>query len=82
MRARHTVLKVGAAVRLHGYMPARVIVTVRRTGIGPHGYRPGQRVRVYARDAVPRDLIRVKRGSHGRLCWPSYFRMETGSVPA
>lgn len=95
-RARHIECKVGAAVRLHGYMPARVTmievehtapnydrgivyaycrVTVRRAGIGPHGYRPGEYVRVLACDAVPRDLIRVQRGS-GRLYW-STFKVYT-----
>ena len=91
-RARHVECKPGAAVRLHGYMPARVVtiereyngphwdtatlyahcrVTVRSAGIGPHGYRPGELVRVRAGDAVPRDLIRVRRGS-GRLYWPTF----------
>lgn len=93
-RVRHTVCKVGAAVRLHGYAPARVVaLEYERTGpdysrgvwyaecvitargpdwragrIGPHGYRPGERVTVRAGEAVPRDTIRVARGS-GRLTW-------------
>lgn len=90
-RTRHTVCKAGAAVRLHGYAPARVlflehertgpdysagtwlahcVITARRE-IGPHGYRPGERVTVRACEAVPRDVIRVARGS-GRLWWPAF----------
>lgn len=97
-RVRHTVCKAGAAVRLHGYAPARVerveidasfpasaarpvtlahcVITARGPDwsagrIGPHGYRPGERVTVRACEAVPRDLIRVARGS-GRLWWPGF----------
>ena len=84
---KHYICKPGAAVRLHGYMPARVVavrredwtgrivadcvVTVRRAGIGPHGYRPGDEVTVLGSHAVPRDCIRVERGS-GRLMWPVF----------
>lgn len=95
---RHTVCKTGAAVRLHGYAPARVerveidarfpasaarpdvlahcVITARGPDwsagrIGPHGYRPGERVTVHACEAVPRDVIRVARGS-GRLWWPGF----------
>lgn len=101
-RARHTVCKAGAAVRIHGYAPARVlfleyerrapdyshgtwyahcVITARgpdwKAGlIGPHGYRPGDRVTVRACNAVPRDLVRVARGS-GRLWWPN-FGVESG----
>lgn len=90
MRKHHTVCKVGAAVRLHGYAPARVlhlensagtrlahcVITARGTDwkagrIGPHGYRPGERVTVRACRAVPRDVIRTARGS-GRLWWPAF----------
>lgn len=84
-KTRHMVCKPGAAVRLHGYMPARVlelcrlddcgtvyakcVVTVKRAGIGPHGYKPGEVVTVRVGEAVPRDCIRVARGSGGRLTW-------------
>lgn len=84
--AKHYALKRGAAVRLHLYMPARVlsvrvdpdapgayarvvadcVVTLRRNGgagIGPHGYRHGERVTVLANCAIPRDCIRTRRGS-------------------
>lgn len=86
MKRKHYTCKPGAAVRLHGYMPAKVmgierdedgvvwarcIVTVRRSGIGPHGYGPGQMVWVRSSQAVPRDCIRVARGS-GRLYWPVF----------
>lgn len=96
-RRRHTVCERGAAVRLHGYAPARVlyleherrgpdyssgtwmahcVITARGPDwsagrIGPHGYRPGEAVTVRACEAVPRDLIRVARGS-GRLWWPPF----------
>lgn len=49
---------------------AHCIVTARHR-VGPHGYRPGDAVTVHACYAVPRDLIRVKRGS-GRLYWPRF----------
>lgn len=95
---KHTICKPGAAVRLHGYAPARVdsievdarfpaseerpdvlahcTITARgadwRAGnIGPHGYKPGERVTVRASHAVPRDLVRVERGS-GCLRWPAF----------
>lgn len=97
-RARHDVCKPGAAVRLHGYAPARVeyletvytgphydrgtvyahcIVTGRGPNrsagrIGPHGYRPGERVTVRACEAVPRDIIRVSRQHTGALTWPAF----------
>lgn len=97
-RRRHTACKAGAAVRLHGYAPARVlflecehvgpdysrgtwyaecVITGRgpdwKAGnIGPHGYRPGERVRVLAFHAVPRDIIRISRQSPGRLVWPPF----------
>lgn len=91
-RNKHTVCKAGAAVRIHGYAPARVlrleqvrdgtwlahcIITARRK-IGPHGYRPGERVTVPASDAVPRDIIRISRTFTGRLIW-SAFNVEGGS---
>ena len=81
----HTVCKQGAAVRLHGYAPARVEriereesgrvvahcrITARHKR-GPHGYTLGERVRVSASEAVPRDCIRTMRGS-GRLVWPAF----------
>ena len=95
---KHTTCKPGAAVRLHGYAPARVdsievdtsfpasaerpdvlahcTITARSPdwkagNIGPHGYRTGERVTVRAVEAVPRDLVRVARGS-GRLWWPAF----------
>lgn len=99
-RARHTVCKVGAAVRLHGYAPARVLylervhvgpdyshgvwyaecaITARGPNwhagrVGPHGYRPGERVTVRATQAVPRDIIRTKGG--GALWWPHGFEVQ------
>ena len=91
---KHLTCKAGAAVRLHLYMPARVvrvwrdalfdclradcIVTVRRAGVGPHGYRPGEHVTVRASEAVPRDCIRVMRGTSGRLA-ASHFDCEVQS---
>lgn len=91
-RARHTACKPGAAVRLHGYAPARVVslehertgpdwsdgtwyadcIITARDKRGPHGYRPGERVRVLASAAVPRDIIRRSRQSPGRLWWPTF----------
>lgn len=97
-RRRHTVCKRGAAVRLHGYAPARVlyierehtapnydhsiawaecVITARGPGwkagrIGPHGYRPGETVRVRACEAIPRDLIRTRRDGSGHLYWPAF----------
>lgn len=95
---KHTICRPGAAVRLHGYAPARVdsvevdarfpaseerpdvlahcTITARGAdwkagNIGPHGYKPGERVTVRVHDAVPRDLVRVERGS-GRLRWPAF----------
>ena len=102
MTRRHTVCKAGAAVRLHGYAPARVlyleherrgpdysrgtwvahcVITARGPDwtagrIGPHGYRPGERVTVRACEAVPRDLVRVKPGSGGALWWPHGFEIS------
>lgn len=88
MKHSHVTCKPGAAVRLHGYMPARVeslemckdwtlpvamancVITARRE-YGPHGYKPGERVTVYAYQAVPRDLVRTARGS-GRLYWSGF----------
>lgn len=89
-RKRHTVCKPGAAVRLHGYMAARVLVVwdhewlgcrvadciiTARKSIGPHGYSPGQLVTVRVSEAVPRDCIYISRQSFGRLAWRS-FRVE------
>lgn len=85
-RARHTVCKPGAAVRIHGYAPARVLrleqvhggpwlahcIITAREKIGPHGYQPGERVTVPANDAIPRDIIRISRQSPGRLIWPAF----------
>lgn len=106
-RARHTVCKAGAAVRLHGYAPARVerveidarfpasaarpvilahcVITARGPDwsagrIGPHGYRPGERVTVRACEAVPRDIVRVKPGSGGALWWPHGFAVVPCAV--
>ena len=102
-RRKHTECAKGAAVRLHGYAPARVlflecehvgpdysrgtwyaecVITGRgpdwKAGnIGPHGYRTGERVRVLAFHAVPRDIIRISRQSPGRLVWPQ-FNVRTG----
>ena len=95
-RRRHTACKVGAAVRLRGYAPARVVALEHeRSGpsyargvwfadciitgrgpdwkagrIGPHGYRTGERVRIAAYQAIPRDIIRTKSG--GALWWPGF----------
>lgn len=97
-RVRHTVCKPGAAVRIHGYAPARVVrleyermgpdysrgrwwahcIITARGKIGPHGYRPGERVTVPASDAIPRDIIRISRQSPGRLVWPA-FTIEEGT---
>ena len=102
-RVRHTVCKAGAAVRLHGYAPARVerveidarfsppftwahcVITARGPDwsagrIGPHGYRPGERVTVRACEAVPRDIVRVKPGSGGALWWPHGFAVVPCAV--
>lgn len=83
--SRHTVCRKGAAVRLHGYAPARVerlelvhgrwmahcVITARRK-VGPQGYRPGERVTVPASEAIPRDIIRISRKYTGRLVWPAF----------
>lgn len=91
-RRKHRACKPGAAVRLHGYAPARVarvyvdadgrtradcVITARgpdwKAGnIGPHGYRPGERVDVRACEAVPRDIITISRQSPGRIVWPHF----------
>lgn len=85
-RKKHYVCKAGACVRLHGYAPALVLavyqadgatwahcrVTLRRRGIGPHGFRPGELVNVRACHAIPRDLIRVSRQQFGRLIWGAF----------
>lgn len=96
-RRVHRECKPGAAVRLHGYAPARVarvyvdadgrtradcVITARgpdwKAGrIGPHGYRPGERVDVRACEAVPRDIIRISRQSPGRIIWGA-FNVQTG----
>ncbi len=84
-KTRHTVCRKGAAVRLHGYAPARVerlefahgrwmahcVITARRK-VGPQGYRPGERVTVPANEAIPRDIIRISRQYTGRLVWPAF----------
>lgn len=49
-----------------------------RGQIGPHGYRTGQVVYVRAHEAVPRDLIKVQRGS-GKLYWPAFEIETTGN---
>ena len=87
MKARHEVCQAGAAVLLHGYMPAVVLkierdedgrlcadcrVTVRRRGLGPHGYTPGELVNVRAADAIPRDLVHVSRHRTGALVWNNF----------
>jgi hypothetical protein len=87
MMKKHTICRPGAAVRLHGYMPAVVLairadgdgalvadvrVTVRRAGIGPHGYRPGELTTVRACHAIPRDIIRISRQHMGAFYWPSF----------
>lgn len=106
-RRKHRTCKPGAAVRLHGYAPARVLfLEYERTGpdysrgtwyaeciitargpdwkagnIGPHGYRPGERVRVLAYHAVPRDIIHISRQSFGSIVWP-HFDIGPGTTNA